>query len=263
MEYQVDRYNMKDLHYKLLEMLKEIDRVCNKYNIRFILDSGSMLGAIRHQGFIPWDDDLDIAMMRDDYIKFTEVINNELGSKYRFQCLENTEGYPYNFGKVFDVDTIFVEKFTANQNILHCVYIDVFPMDYVDIKRPCLLNYHREMISKYTMAKYTKLGMIDSVGKRKLAKLLSLSFINNRLNRHMMYFYKKGEMVQKICHYGPNKPPVNISTFIDVIRVPFEDTNMPVSRDFDEVLRGRYGDYMKLPPEEKRNPAHNISEVKI
>ena len=263
MEYRVGDYSLKEIQTVMLEMLADIDRVCVKNNINYSLDSGTMLGAVRHQGFIPWDDDMDIAMTRDDYIKFTEIANKELDGKYQFQCMENTKEYPYNFGKVFCVNTTYTESFTAKLNICHGIYIDVFPMDYVDVSRPKWLAFNRSMVSKFTQLRYAHLNMIS--GKRyALLKHLPLKLINTCCKKHMMYCYKKrGAYVQKLCHYGKNKPPIRSSFYTDTIRVPFENYEFPISRDYDEFLRGRYGDYMRLPSKEQQKPNHSIIGVKL
>ena len=112
-QYQVGGFDIKLLQNKMLGILLEIDRICRENNIRYLLDGGSMLGAVRHHGFIPWDDDADVMMPRDDYDRFIEIAPRALGKKYVFQCIENTREYPYNFGKVFDTSTEFYEKFTA------------------------------------------------------------------------------------------------------------------------------------------------------
>ena len=129
-QYKIGNYDLKELQNVMLQMMIEIDRICRKNNIQYILSGGTMLGAVRHHGFIPWDDDMDIAMPRKDYDRFVEIANSELPERFRLECYENTRDYPYNFGKVRDVNTIFKEKFTASLNINHGVYIDVFPMDY-------------------------------------------------------------------------------------------------------------------------------------
>ena len=262
MSYKVGQYDLKDIQKVMLDMMAEIDRVCQKHGIRYILDGGSMLGAIRHGGFIPWDDDLDIAMMRDDYIRFTEVANKELDPKYQFQCAENAPEYPYSFGKVFSVNTVFMEHFTASLNMSHGVYIDIFPMDYVNVDKPEQLDIRRKLVSKFTQARYAKLGLTKGV-KGVIGKLLPMRFINWVCMRNMMYYYKKSNYVQKMCHYGKNKPPVPTSLFTDTIRVPFEEYEFPVPREYDSFLTGRYGDYMKLPPLEDQRPLHHITGVKL
>ena len=117
-EYKVGNYAIEEVHKKMLELLIEFDRVCKQNNIRYVLDSGTLLGAIRHKGFIPWDDDIDVAMLREDYDKFCAIANQELGEKYYFENEVTHEvaevvggsgsGVPYidKFTSEFDEDTV-------------------------------------------------------------------------------------------------------------------------------------------------------------
>lgn len=264
MEYFVHDVLLKDVQQKMLEILVEIDRVCTENGIHYVLDSGTMLGAVRHKGFIPWDDDLDIIMTRDDYIRFTEVANKSFPDTFEFQCIENTKKYPYNFGKVFNKKTVFIEGTTKDLNICHGIYIDVFPMDYVDVSNEKRLKRQINLINKLTQLRYLKLFKTDSAWyKVLLSKLVPLKWLNFACKKAMMYRYKETDKVQKLCHYGVTKLPHDVSIFTDVIKVPFEDKCFPIPRDYDTFLKGRYGDYMQLPPPEKQIPDHYIIEVKI
>ena len=132
--YQIGGYDIRDIQKRMLDIMLEIDRICKKYSLRYLLDGGTLLGAVRHKGFIPWDDDADVMMPRDDYERFVEVSEKEMRSPFVFQCLDNTKEYPYNFGKVFDTSTVYTERFTAELDMSHGIYVDVVPMDYVDEK---------------------------------------------------------------------------------------------------------------------------------
>lgn len=262
--YMIGKYRLKDIQHVMAKMMNEIHKICVKYKIRYILDGGTMLGAVRHNGFIPWDDDFDIAMPRDDYDKFIKIANKELGPLYRFECMENTKEYPYNFGKVRAVNTLYVEKFTEKLNINHGIYIDVFPMDYVDYNNKKHLKYVQKMIGRFTMLKYSKLGLCKGL-KYLPFKILPIKFYNKLLNRFMKYYIngKTKEMVQKLCHFGKNKPPISISLFSNTIKVKFDEYEFFIPKDYNDFLTGRYGDYMKLPPEEKQKPCHEIGEISL
>lgn len=264
MQYKIGQYDLIDIQKIMLEMMADIDRVCQKNGIKYILDGGSMLGAVRHKGFIPWDDDLDIAMLRDDYIRFTEIANKELKDKYCFQCLENTKEYPYNFGKVFCKDTLFMEHFTSKLDMCHGIYIDIFPMDYVDVLNNRKLVIKRSLVSKYTQIRYMKLKITKgTLIKRLISALIPLGLSNKLCLKNMMYHYKKSDHVQKLCHYGKNKPPISTTLFTDTIMVPFGNYEFPIPREYDKFLCERYGDYMQLPPQSEQRPLHHIVEVKL
>lgn len=111
----------------LLHMLKDIDMVCCKHNITYMLGGGTALGAVRHKGFIPWDDDLDINMPRQDYENFIKIMNEELGEYYEFSY-PNSKNVEYPFLKIHKKDTKFIELF--DNGFFDGVWIDVFPIDY-------------------------------------------------------------------------------------------------------------------------------------
>ncbi len=113
-----------------LEILLEVDRICREYEIPYFLDSGTLLGAVRHKGFIPWDDDIDIGMLRSDYERFLSIANRELGSEYFLQTYR-TDGAPIMFAKVRKKGTTFVEFRLRNIPMEHGLFIDVFPYDFL------------------------------------------------------------------------------------------------------------------------------------
>lgn len=113
-----------------LEILLEVDRICRKHRISYFLDSGTALGAVRHKGFIPWDDDIDIGMLRDDYERFLSVAQEEMGQDYFLQTYR-TDGTPIMFAKVRKTGTTFVEFRLRKFPINHGLFIDIFPYDYL------------------------------------------------------------------------------------------------------------------------------------
>ena len=105
------RSQLRECQLKQLSILKEVDRICRKYNLIYWLDGGTLLGAIRHKGFIPWDDDLDIAMPIDDFEKFKKIVQKELPESLFFQTKETDPSTPHHFAKIRDLNSFFVEYF--------------------------------------------------------------------------------------------------------------------------------------------------------
>ena len=120
---------MNDLQKKELELFKAFARVCEKHGLRYFLVGGSALGAIRHKGFIPWDDDIDVGMPRKDYDKFMELQSEFEGTPYFIQNYKTDPCYVYNYGKLRDSSTTFIEYTYKNHRINHGVWVDIFPID--------------------------------------------------------------------------------------------------------------------------------------
>ena len=132
-----------------LQKLKDIEKdmlvifiqICKKYDMRYFLAGGSCLGAVRHRGFIPWDDDIDVVMPREDYEKFLKVARNELPENIFLQTGKTDNDFPMNFAKLRNSDTTFIETSVKNFKINHGVFIDIFPLDgYSDSKWFKLMN---------------------------------------------------------------------------------------------------------------------------
>lgn len=122
---------MKLIQNVLLEILLEIDRVCKIYGIHYSLCYGTLLGAVRHKGFIPWDDDLDIAMLRPEYDKFTKVCQSAFKKRFFLVDASTEEAYPYDFAKVVKEQTVYLERGAEYKNIHKGIYVDIFPLDNV------------------------------------------------------------------------------------------------------------------------------------
>lgn len=263
MSEQENKVDIRAVQLVMLQIMDEIDKLCQRNGLHYVLDGGTLLGAVRHKGFIPWDDDMDILMPRDDYKRFIQLAKEQLPAGYTFQCIENTKYYPYNFGKVRATNTLFRERMTGHLPINQGIYVDVFPMDYVDVSHPHRLDYVLRWISHYTMLRYQKLKMVDKK-RYQIARLIPMRFINKRISALMEYrLNEQDNMMAKLCHQGPNKPPVSVSLFEDTILVPFENKMFRIPAAYDQYLTGRYGrDYMIPPPPDKRD-THGPVEVKI
>ena len=120
---------MNDLQKRLLVIFKAFAEVCEKHNLSYFLNGGSCLGAIRHKGFIPWDDDIDVMMPREDYEKFLTLQKEYEGTPYFIQCWKTDPHYIYGYAKLRDSSTTFIEDNYVNHRINHGVWIDIFPID--------------------------------------------------------------------------------------------------------------------------------------
>lgn len=245
----------------LLELLREFDRVCKKHNIRYVLFAGSALGAVRHQGFIPWDDDLDVALLRDDYERLMRLDASEWNEAYYMQC-EFSAHWPLHFSKLRKNNTTCLEKYHPRDPQIHQgIYMDVFPCDNAsDNPHIRKLQY---LASRAVIAKtISKRGYITNSFLKK-AFIFCCHFLPLKpLHRFVV---RAKDVQSKTVHIflGGNskyeRGYFDRCLFSETIDAQFEDMTVPIAKDFDALLSRLYGDYMTLPSEEEREvKVHSI-----
>lgn len=261
---ELEKYDIRVAQNKMIEILEEVDRICKKNNVKYILDGGTMLGAIRHKGFIPWDNDLDIAMLRDDYKKFIKACEIDLNEKFFLQTTISEENYPLNFAKMTINGTIYKSYIFKDLKMHHGVYIDIFPID--NIYRP-LKGIQCRLVTIINSIRWCKLGLYNNKIKKIIYApftILPIRVVNN-LSEILMQLFNNRETkyVYKVCHPSKSKKIYERKFHENTIRVDFKEGKYPVPKDYDDFLTQRYGDYMKYPPIEKQKPDHNIIEWKF
>ncbi len=254
---QLTREEVKQVE---LGILDYINSICKEHKIEYFLDYGTLLGAIRHNGFIPWDDDIDICMTRKDYERFVSIFFNNEKSNYKLLSMETSSSYYYEFGKVIDTRTILNETETIALPGMG-VWVDIFPKDNLT-KRHKLLKWivtvlvvcrvfavYQKFPKKHNILFYPVWLISRLIGYKPFLKLTKrLSIIN--VEKETPYIGDLRDLTAK--QYAWNKEMFSKSVF-----VPFEGKEYPAPQNWDGYLRGLYGDYMKLPPEDKRIP-HNF-----
>lgn len=246
--------NLEELKKIELNILKYIDMVCKKYSIRYFLAYGTLIGAVRHKGFIPWDDDADIVMPRPDYEKFIKVMKKEKGI-YRIICLEHCKkDYSYPFAKVIDSRTIINEPWRPMKEKLG-VFVDVFPLDGIG-------NTEKETVKNAKiLLKIAKLiWYIDTVKDTFKGRILNIIGRKN-LNRVFKHIAKKNNYYKSKYVGTPSYPPndfeiIKKEYYLESKNVIFEDYNFPIPKNYDIILKKIYGKYMEYPPMEERKPQH-------
>ncbi len=255
---------LRHLQMVILGIIKNIDILCRKNGIEYYLVGGSAIGAIRHKGFIPWDDDLDIIMTNDNYRKFVDVCRTQLDTKkYYFQ--EGGKDWPLCFSKVKLKGTKLEEYDGFNGGPdTQGIYVDVFKMDNVPANK--FLQYWQYFCAKYYLCyQLSRRKYEGATFKKKLMMLaaspLRISWLRNSIIRQVeRYNGKVSECLG--FFYGRTKFRTSIvkrEIFGKPIRVPFEDTMLPVQEHYHEYLTQMFGDYMKLPPVEQQKGLHLIS----
>ena len=252
---------MTELQQKILNIANEVKRICEKNSLRYYLDFGSLLGAVRHKGFIPWDDDIDFCMPRADYEKFIELCKTELQPEFALRSLEE-EKYIYYFIKIDDKSTTLIEDFNKSSGYKGGVYVDIFPLDVLPdsrLKRKiyimrCKYLYLRASLAlvdfsgkHYTWYKRIIINLFKhSNGKKYLFKL-------NKLLKKYEYKFNDAKIVSSdILH---NKPVLK-AVFDEQAIYQFENFQFRSVKNYDVYLTELYGNYMQMPPVEKRISNH-------
>lgn len=261
-----DDVSLKKLKMELLEIFKVFDKLCRKYEINYFATAGTLLGAIRHGGFIPWDDDLDIGMLRADYEKFLKIPREEFEG-YGLCAPEITPGEYYSFvTKFYKKGTKFITPISYVDNKMNMgIFIELFPFDDVEDKNANLekqIKKVNRIKNFYTTAACDNIIVFDSGIKGSIKKLIKrivkmyLRITRNDLNKLTSDYIKtinvnlNSEMAYAFSDVGHliKKAGVESTEYRK-----FEDTQILVPKDYDMVLKGLYGsNYMQLPPEEKR-----------
>ena len=252
---------MTELQNNIYKYLKEIDEICRKHGIEYYLAGGTLIGAIRHEGFLPWDDDADIGMLREDYEKFKELCNTELDKdKFFFQDHSNTPEYRWGYGKLRRNGTVFVRKGQEHLKFKTGVFIDIFPLDGVPdnaIKRGWH-NFKCTIIRKLLWAEAGKKSSDNLFGKC-LYSLLSVIPLDYIFNLHSKLIEKSNrstsKMVRILTFPTPTKRKYGYlrKWYEELEEIEFEGYKFYAPKDYDEYLTYKFGDYMKLPPENKGN----------
>lgn len=242
----------------MLEILKEVDRICIENNIKYWLDSGTLLGAIRHDGFIPWDDDIDVSMLREDFQKFLRIAKKELKEDFYLEDHSLDEMLKKMPLKVRYIKSIYIEKWDNKIDEKHGIYIDVFPMDKFSLK-----NEEREVeqFPKYLYQLKTMRIWDKKYSLRNFIKLLIIILLKIIPNKYIIYlnkkYYLKSLKKNKdfLISYGYGLTWRKGFLYEDIFplrKLKFEGEEFFVPNNSDKILRILYGDYMKIPDAKDR-----------
>ncbi|MCI8969608.1 MAG: LicD family protein [Lachnospiraceae bacterium] len=255
------RLTLKELQETELDILIAFDRMCREEGIHYSLGGGTLIGAVRHKGFIPWDDDIDVFMKREEYEKFKKKIyrnRSDLNDRYHV-LLPGAEGYPYPFIKIIDTDTILYEKNTVRNEL--GVWIDIFPIDFcAQHKRSALkiAKYQLKLFRCYARGRYR----CDNQNINNMIKnFFWLPFFRiqtDKVKNKMLEREKKFSENTRMRYAGPlvwasSLHDVYPSEYFDgYTQIEFEKHRFMIFRRYDDILKHRYGNYMELPPESER-----------
>lgn len=262
---------------KMLEILKVLDRLCNENGLRYFLAGGTCLGALRHEGFIPWDDDLDVYMPREDY----ETLWTKFGAgkliegKYKLCRTSEKQNYHHRVIQLTDLETTFIHARSVNDDIEHGIYIDVIPLD-------ACPNGKISRIFQFVHAIFFSIFNIQCKAEYnggKLTKLINfgtaliLGIIRSKKLRWRIWKYAEKKMIRwkwedcshvkcitsqfhELCTAFPKE-------WFEPRRAQFEDMQAIIPKGAENYCEAMYGDYLTLPPKEKQVVRHNTKYIDI
>jgi lipopolysaccharide cholinephosphotransferase len=254
---------LDQLHQLHLILADEVKRICEKHQIRYFLLAGSLLGAVRHHGFIPWDDDMDFGMCREDFEKFLKVCEEELDpEQFYLQTDRKDRYYTFNFAKLCLTGTRVVEGFSSDKGVSQGVYIDIFPLDRV-ADRPVRRFFQYKIFWVARNLLWIKCGYGEERRKRTLkyrvgricAAPFSIRFLKKLKYRSITCCAgeKTASVVTSDGTYGLTKETLNADWVEQLVMYDFEGHSYPGIRDYDAYLTYLYGDYRAVPPEDQRD----------
>jgi len=266
--YHISPDELRAVQLTELELLCEVDRICRKFGINYRIVAGTLLGAVRHSGFIPWDDDADVAFLREEYEEFRSACETELdNSRFYFQDHRNTPGYRWGYGKLRRKGTEFVRLNQETMPYEQGIFIDIFPYDNVP-DNIILRQFHSVKCFLYRKAFWSPVGKTISKGLERLAYMLLSEIPAHRLYKSFDRFIENSnkrecEWVRILTYPTPTKDHGYKRKWADSISdFTFEGVQLRGVAEYDEYLSFKYGDYMTLPPENERK-THPISKLKL
>lgn len=253
-KYNPEGSTLRKAQMRMLEILKVFDAICVKHGIEYTLDGGTLLGAVRHGGFIPWDDDLDVNVMRKDFLKLREILPKELPDNLAYQDRTNEPYFPNLFAKIRDKHSYIYEEPYTDRIKEKGIFIDIIPIEEIpNLAWKAKLDYWYghclRGIQHYMDTKDTILSWMV------IPFSWTLTVVTRFINRfrkidqlsHVYGWYAYGGFSKK--DYYPIK------------RIPFEDFQACVPNNPDAVLKALFGDYMQIPPEEERRVHSSKIEI--
>lgn len=247
-----------------IDLYLEFARICDKYGIKYQIFGGSLLGAVRHKGYIPWDDDLDVAMTRDEYRKFIEVAPKELSEPYFLQTALTDRKFFCSYARLRNSKTTGVIEWFADKDYNNGIYLDIYLLDgHAESYLQNLVQQKLRWIAeKLIMATACPKNAGAAARKlyaliRPVAKLIPWERRVAFYDWTMTLYNKNPKVWNQNTHGGYRyRYCIRAEHWNEMTRIPFEWFDVPAPKDFDGVLKGIYGDYMQLPPVETRGKWH-------
>lgn len=245
----------------LVEMLSYIDKVCRENNIKYSLIGGSLIGAVRHKGIIPWDDDIDMILMPQEYDKLISILSKE-NSQYTLLNPVDNKKYYYPFAKLVDNRTLLIEK-GIKEIDNYGVYVDIFQYHYVSNNALIRKIHYKKLFFIQTLFARSMLNPREIKNlKSKLIVYCSKLFGANCLKKWHIRLCNKRKTTRYLLSnwpvYGYSKEIQDANVMNQYIDASFENETVMITKNYDKILSTTFGDYMKFPPKEQRIRKHNV-----
>ncbi len=268
----MDNNQLKKIQNTELSILEAVAALCEKHGIKYFLDSGTLIGAIRHNGFIPWDDDIDITMPGPDYYRFLEIAQGELGDDYFVQNFMTEDNFNRSYTKVRLKGTTVRPLEWKYFHIFQGAWIDIFPMFYADSDKEISRKRFFYKLSSRLQGKdfYRNFMLVNGKTPKNILKYLYVSAIGllplklrKGLHKYIFdqIFSKKSGKYLCRCAFKVRRFDTDCYMAKDCYH-PFEHLSLRIPNNYDKVLRDEYRDYMQIPPENKRGN-HGVLEVSL
>lgn len=268
-EYHMTQSELQRLHETQLELIAEVDRICKKCGIRYNMVGGTMLGAIRHKGYIPWDDDADIGFLREEYEKFREACKTELDhDKFYIQDLRDGTGYRWGYGKLRRKGSLFVRLHQEFMPYGQEISIDLMPFDNVP-DGYMARRWHFLKCFLYRKFLWSEVGQHTESNLliRLFYKCMSAVSLKTIVKSYSAFIRDCAKSKTNQVRILTFPTPKNVfgydrQWYENLAEYEFEHLKLPGAKDYDGYLKVKYGDYMTLPPENKRK-VHPISKLQF
>lgn len=249
--------NEEEIKDDLVEILDFFVDICDNNQLLYTLDGGTLLGAVRHKGFIPWDDDIDVCMPREDYEKFIKIFESKYSENGRFSFESIEKGNtPYPFGKIIDLNTKIIN---SNSKLHTSLWIDIFPMDFVVLenlrKTQKKLNRYRFLLENASCnygAGKTLLRKVAKFFVILFSKIKGAYYYGNKIRYIATQLSSSQSNLMGDIVWGEIEDVISINDFISFELVEFCHKNYRAPGNYKSYLKEMYGNYMELPPVEQR-----------
>ena len=255
---------LEERHSVLLNLLVQFDSLCKDLDVRYMLAYGTLLGAVRHKGFIPWDDDVDVMMTREEYDKFISRYTLVEDARYKFISREIDPNYFSPLAKYYDDNTILVQKYGQRENKNYGIYLDVFIIDALSdnvkeaihhIDRAEKIRFYWALsVKSFSAGSKSLLTRVARVPVILACRLVGRQYFLNKYYRIAQEYRYKNTNHCGVVIYGEGfkKEYFENKLYEDICFLSFEGFDLPAPKDYDRYLSQMYGDYMSIPKDAER-----------